>query len=325
LSCRIYLNFILYDGTDPTNTGFVPMHISRDFTANPACLSWFNRTLQFLVQYKSVLKAEQQQQMRKVELYSVHAIIAASWATHYPMSWGIMAKGLASYQDTQAELEWDEQRRRSIALHNRAVEKAAADELPPPAELVIKPHKKRARVTRQSKLDQQLLDFARAVGVKGDWPALVHSFAVSYLSQLGHTRLYEEEVLEQVDKCIALYTAHKRLGVCDGFNELDAQIGMYEPAAAAADSDEPRRLWQFSAPVAAISCVRKVMQDKFLPYDEAEAKHCVVKSFKPQWAKKRSRPAPTKNSVASKLKAARFAQVAGVSARDVTACMDLLL
>ncbi len=297
------------------------MHINRDFTANPSCLSWFNRTLQFLVQYKSELKSEQHQQMRNVELYSMHAIIAASWATHYPMSWGIMAKALASYQDTHSELEWDEQRRKRIALHNRAVEKAAAEELPAPADLVIKPHKKSARVARQSKLDKQLLDVARVVGVKGDWPALVRSFAVSYLSQLGHTRLYEEEVLEQVDKCISMFIAHKRLGVCHGFNELHAQIGMYEPAA---DSDEPRRMWQFSAPIAAISCVRKVMQDKFLPYDEDEAKHCVVKSFKPQWAKKRSRPAPTKISVASKLKAARFAQVAGVSARDVTACMDLL-
>ena len=124
-------------------------------------------------------------------------------------------------------------------------------------------------------------------------------------------------------RSVQSYAKHKPAAVqSQPFDELKAQIGLYEPADESEEPDD-RALWQFGAPIAAIACVRKVMQHKFLPYVEAEAKHCVVKSFKPQWAKKRSRPPPAKNRC--KLKAARFAQIAGVSARDVTACLDLLL
>jgi hypothetical protein len=330
----MYLHFILFDGTDPTNTATVPNHISRDFTSNPACLSWFNRTLQFLVQYKSVLKAEQHQQMRNVELYAMHAIITASWATHFPMSWGIMDRALEAYQVVQAQHASDLQRRSEEFYQQRAAQQALAegDQAAPAAAAAAaaasetKPRRKPPRVARKSTLNKQLFDFANAVGVKGDWAALVRAFATSYLSQLGHSRLYEDEVLEQVDKCVKDYAKHKPAAVLSQpFDELKAQIGLYEPSDDSEEEQQPahRALWQFGAPIAAVACVRKVMQDKYLPYVESESKHYVVKSFKPQWAKKRARPSPAKHSC--KLKAARFAQIAGVSPRDVTACLDLLL
>jgi len=100
--------------------------------------------------------------------------------------------------------------------------------------------------------------------------------------------------------------------------------------AAAADSDSDEKspdakfMWQFSSAVAAAACVRKVMGQKYLKFNEDEAANCVVKTFKPNWAKKRQRPSVTKGGQPSMLiKASRFAQIAGVSERQVTACMHL--
>ena len=190
---------------------------------------------------------------------------------------------------------------------------------------------------RVSNLDRTLYTVASALHIEGDWAALVRRFATRYLIQL-HQRVHEQEVGEQVDKCVAVYKKHLR-GV-ENRDELRFQIGAAElsspasppppdsPAAAAAAADEsapaPRFMWQFSSAVAAAACVRKVMGSKHLPYDQANADHCVVKTFKPNWAKKRPRPSVTKDGQPSmQIKAARFAEIAGVAGRHVTACMQL--
>jgi len=198
---------------------------------------------------------------------------------------------------------------------------------------------------RVSNLERTLYTVASALHIEGDWAALVRRFATRYLIQLQQ-RVHEQEVGEQVDKCVAVYKKHLRS--VENRDELRFQIGAAElsspasppppdsPAAAAASSssaaaaaaDEsapaPRFMWQFSSAVAAAACVRKVMGSKHLPYDQANADHCVVKTFKPNWAKKRPRPSVTKDGQPSmQIKAARFAEIAGVAGRQVTACMQL--
>ena len=337
----VYVNCILSDWTSSAPRA-LPPSVSRDYRVHDAHVSWFNRTLQFVVQYKSLLRDQSHKQMRNVELFAMHALIVASWQTANPLTWGTMQTALETYLDSVNENAWQQQRDEAMRRYQSALVAAVRDpSLPLPVLPDAGSPGKAKPLGRQSSLERTLYTFATALGVKGDWAALVRRLAVWYLIQMQQ-RVYEQEVGEAVDKCVAVYQKHIR-GLKQ-HDELQCQIGLLSPsspyssssaaasaAASAADSDSDEKspadakfMWQFSSAVAAAACVRKVMGNKYLKFNEDEAVNCVVKTFKPSWAKKRQRPSVTKGGQPSMLiKASRFAQIAGVSERQVTACMHL--
>ena len=333
----VYVNCILSDWTSPHA---LDPRVSRDYRGHSAQVELFNRTLQYVVQYKSLLSVQLHKQMRNVELYAMHALIIASWQSATPLSWGTMHSALDAYLVSRSEKQWQEQRDKAMHRYQNELLKAARDPAAkapkvPDVGLPAKPKS----LGRTSNLDRTLYAVAKALNIQGDWAALVQRFALRFLIQLGQ-RAHEQEVNEEVDKCVDVFNKHLR-GVQDR-DELRFQIGLAEPlpspspssaAAAAASSSSssaaaspagPRLMWQFSSAVAAAACVRKVMGSKYLPRDPDNEKHCIVKEFKKTWAKKRPRPSVTKDGQASmQIKAARFAHVAGVQGRLVTECMKL--
>jgi hypothetical protein len=323
----IYVNCILSDSTSSAPRA-LPAAASRDYRVHDVHVSWFNRTLQYVVRYKTLRKDEQNRQMRNVELYAMHALIVASWETANPLTWGIMRPALETFLVGLGESEWLQQRDQAMHRYQTSLAAALRDSsMPPPPQPQVGSPSKPKPLGRLSRLDRSLYEFATALGVKGDWGGLVRRLAVWFLIQMQQ-RVFEHEVGEMVDRCVAVYK--KQLRGLQSHDELLCQLGLQSPSTAASSdsagepSREPKFLWQFSSVVAAAACVRKVMGNKYLKFNEDEAVNCIVTTYKPSWAKKRQRPSVTKDAQPSMvIKASRFAEIAGVSERQVTACMKL--
>lgn len=268
-----------------------------EFGMMPGATEWFDRTLRIVADYKMVRKLRFNRQMRKVDLNSMHALIIASWKTDSPLTWGILHSVMADYQELKVHEEHE--------LEVEALKKATGNPRMgtgnpnDPSEWIV-PLKSYKEIGSRRSLDEKLKDFIRDSGIVVDWPDLVRRLGVYYFSELRQASgVFRDELDAQLDLGIRYYKSLPSYG----------SFGSPEAA------------------VAAISCVRMVMQKKLLPVDETEIEQgrCIVTVYKAQYARKRKRPAITAGGQPGcRIKAGRFADIAGVSPKDVAEAMRFI-
>jgi len=180
---------------------------------------WYEQALLYVATYKLERLARQKKQMRDVPLYCMHAIVVASWKTHFPLVWHHMSPLLARYKDDRSKLQW---KTSMTPAYQQQVQQALAEgRAPPPQPVWEKPPTSTARTSTRT---VEALEFSVALQIVGDWAALTHKHAMHFLKDMQIEVCvvkFESQVAEEVCKCVKLYRRHAQRHMQKHGKEVD--------------------------------------------------------------------------------------------------------